>query len=158
MRRLAPSLRLAGIALAAGLVWVPSAGAAATRAEFVAQAEPICGLANDDIAHLNQHFHRQHRNGRYRAAGRTLKKTGTRLWASIDQVRAIPPPPGDEQTIASWLGLVQKVADANVRMGRAEAHENFNVELRIKRQGLKIAVRAHKKVADWGFHACAGEG
>jgi hypothetical protein len=154
MRRLAPSLLVVVIALAAALVWAPSAGAATTRTEFVAQAEPICGLANDDIARLNQRFHRQHAKGRYRAAGQTLKKTGTRLSASIDQVRAITPPPGDEGTIADWLGLIEKVALANERMGRAEANENFRVELRIKRQGLKIAVRAHKKVGDWGFHAC----
>lgn len=154
MRRLAPSLLIAVIALAA----LPAlSSAAATRAEFVAQAEPICGLANDDIAKLNQRFRRQHAKGRYRAAGLTLRKTGTRLSASIEQVRAITPPPGDEATVAAWLGLMQGVANANLRMGRAEAHENFDVERRIKRQGLKLAVRAHKRVADWGFHACTGQ-
>jgi hypothetical protein len=154
MRRLAPSLLVTVLALAAS----PAVSqAAATRAEFVAQAEPICGLANDDIANLNRRFHRQHAKGRYRAAGRTLKKTGTRLSASVDQVRAITPPPGDEQTVAAWLGLVEKVALANERMGRAEAHENFDVEARIRRQGSKIAQRAHKQVADWGFHACTGQ-
>jgi hypothetical protein len=154
MRRLLPSLLVAVVGLAA----LPALShAAATRAEYVAQAEPICGLANDDIARLNQRYRRFHKDGHYGAAGRMLKKTGTRLSASIDQVRAITPPPGDEQAIGSWLGLVQKVADANVRMGRAEANENFAVKLRIQRQARKIGERAHSKVDDWGFHACTGQ-
>jgi hypothetical protein len=154
MRRLAPSLVLV---LAAVAALPPVSHAAATRAEYVAQAEPICGLANDDIAQLNRRYRRLHKKGEYKAAGRMLTKTGTRLSASIDQVRAITPTPGDEQTVDSWLGLVDKVALANLRMGRAEAHENFDVKLRIQRQVRKIALRAHKKVADWGFHACTGQ-
>jgi hypothetical protein len=41
-------------------------------------------------------------------------------------------------------------------MGRAEAHENFDVRLRIQHQERKIGERAQKQVADWGFHACVG--
>jgi hypothetical protein len=152
MRRLLPPL----VVIAALAAMVASSQAAATRAEYVAQAEPICGLANDDIAHLNRRFRALHKRGDFKKAGKALSRTGTRLSASIDQVRAITPPPGDEQTVASWLGLVDKVALANLRMGRAEAHENFDVRLRIQRQGRKIGERAHKQVADWGFHACVG--
>jgi hypothetical protein len=153
MRRLVPSL-----ALVLCLLVLPAvAHAAATRAEFVAQAEPICGLANDDIDHLNRRFHRLHEKGRYGAAGRTLRKTGSRLSESIEQVRAITPPPGDEQTIASWLDLVQKIADNNVRLGRAESHRHFNQVSKIEKRSRKIGGRAHALVADWGFHACTGQ-
>jgi hypothetical protein len=153
MRRLAPSLLLI---LASMLALPVLSHAAATRAEFVAQAEPICGLANDDIQGLNERFHRLHEKGRYGAAGRALKRTGTRLSSSIKQVRAITPPPGDEQTLASWLDLIQKVADNNLRLGRAEARRRFGQVVKIENRNEELQRRAHALVADWGFHACAG--
>ena len=154
MRRLAPSLLLAVVSLMA----LPALShAAATRAEYVAQAEPICGLANDDIQRLNERFHRLHEKSHYGPAGRALKRTGTRLSKSIEQVRAITPPPGDEQTIASWLDLVQGIADNNVRLGRAESHRRFSRVSKIETRNEAIAKQAHALVADWGFHACAGQ-
>jgi hypothetical protein len=142
--------------LAAALLAPGAAVAAATRAEYVVQAEPICAAANKDIGSLNRRFGRLHRQGSYVAAGHVLRKTGTRLSAAIDQVRSIPPPPGDEQTISSWLGLVQKIADDNVRLGRAEAAERFGLKAKIERRNRRIATQAHVLVQDWGFYACTG--
>jgi hypothetical protein len=154
MRRLLPPL----VVLAALAAMPASSQGATTRAEYVAQAEPICGLANDDIARLNRRFHALHEKGRYAAAGGALKRTGTRLSASIDQVRGITPPPGDEQTISSWLDLVQRIADNNLRLGRAEAHRSFGRVVKIKTRNEEIATQAHALVSGFGFHACAGEG
>jgi hypothetical protein len=153
MRRLAPSL----LVVVALLAMPALSHAATTRAEFVAQAEPICGLANDDIAHLNERFHRLHEKGRYRAAGRALQRTGTRLSSSIEQVRAITAPPGDEQTIAGWLATIQMVAGENLRLGQAESRRHFSQIPKIKSRIRVFQRQAHALVADWGFHACTGQ-
>ena len=152
MRRLLPSLVLVLVALAAPA----TAHGAASRAEYVVQAEPYCASANHDIAQLNQRFRRLHKAGRYDAAGQVLRKTGTRLSTSIEQVRRISPPPGDEQTISSWLDLVQQIADNNLRLGTAEARERFGVVARIEGQNGRIAKHAHQLIQNWGFYACAG--
>jgi hypothetical protein len=154
MRRLLPSLLLG---LVAPVALPAPADAAATRAEYVAQSEPICGLANEDIQRLNERYHHLHEQGRYGLAGRALKRTGTRLSASINQVRAITPPPGDEQTVASWLDLVQRIANSNRRLGRAESHRHFSRIPKIQTRSRRIARQAHALVADWGFHACTGQ-
>jgi hypothetical protein len=153
MRRLSPSLLLAVVSL---MVLPVLSHAATTRAEYVAQAEPICGLANEDIQRLDERFRRLHEKGRYGPAGRALKRTGTRLSKSIEQVRAITAPPGDEQTIGSWLDLVQQIADDNLRLGRAESHRRFSRVSKIEARNEAIAQQAHALVADWAFHACTG--
>jgi hypothetical protein len=152
MRRLAPS----HLAILVVLLALPaSSHAAATRAEYVAQADPICAAANADIAKLNKKFFRLHKKGRYGAAGVALGKTGPRLSASIAQVRAITPPPGDEATVTSWLGFVDGVAADNRKMGRAEAKQRFGKVVKLIKRNGRLQDRAHALVADWGFQNCA---
>jgi hypothetical protein len=156
MRRLRPS-RLVLLSICCVLVIPAVAHAAATRAEYVAQADPVCASADRDIHRLNKHFSRLDRDGRYGAAGRTLKRTGTRLSASIAQVRSITPPPGDVQTISSWLEEVARIAGNNRRMGTAEAQQRFRRVFALQVKNFLVARRAHELVADWGFHACIGQ-
>ena len=137
---------------------VVTADAATTRAEFVAQAEPYCASANRDINRLNKRFTRLNEKGHYGLAGQALKRTGTTLSASIAQVRSISPPPGDEQTVSSWLALVDRIAGNNRRMGRAEAHRKFRRVFDLQLKNFLIRRQAHELVADWGFQACVGGG
>jgi hypothetical protein len=156
MRRLRPP-HLLLLALCCLLAIPAAAHAAATRAEYVAQADPVCASANRDIHRLNKRFSSLDKDGRYGAAGQTLKRTGARLSASIAQVRSITPPPGDEQTISSWLGEVARIAANNRRMGTAEAQQHFRRVFVLQVKNFLVARRAHELVADWGFHACAGQ-
>ena len=153
MRRLLPS----HLALLFLLAVLPTAAhAAATRAEYVAQAEPICGMSNDKIERLNTRFRALRDKGEFGRAGKVLRRTGTTLSAAIVQVRAIPPPPGDGQTISSWLDSVQRIANNHLKMGAAEAHEKFKRVKRLQTANARIASEAHALVADWNFHACVG--
>jgi hypothetical protein len=141
--------------LAAALLAPGAAVAAATRAEYAAQADPICAAADADIAKLNKRFRRLHRQGRYRPAGRVLGKTGARLASSVEDVRAIPPPPGDETTVATWLSLIDGVASNNRRMGRAEAHRRFNAVFRLQLKNSDLHRQAAALMGRWGFRVCA---
>jgi hypothetical protein len=145
------------MALVVLLLGASVAIAAATRAEYVSQADPYCAAANKDIKALNQRFHRLFRRGKDKAAGRVLSKTGTRLSRSVDEVRAIAPPPGDEALVGEWLRLVDQIAANNHVMGRAHARHQFRKQDGLYAQNNRIANRAHALVADWGFHACVGE-
>jgi hypothetical protein len=148
-------LSLAALAAVALLAVPAVAGAAATRAEYVAQADPLCADANGDIERLNGKFRRLEKMERFRAAGNVLRKTGTRLSVSIRQVRAIPPPPGDEQLIARWLGLIEKVAANNMKMGAAESKQRFGKVERFQRSNDGLHDKAHALVAPFGFSSCA---
>ena len=153
MRRIA--LSVAVLAVVAPLVVPGSAGAAATRAEYVAQADPFCEDANGDIARLNKKFRRLKGAAKFKAAGNVLRKTGTRLSNSIQQVRAITPPPGDEQLIARWLALIEKIAANNVKMGAAMAKARFGKVKQFQRSNSGLQRKAHGLVAAFGFSSCA---
>jgi hypothetical protein len=135
----------------------PGSASAQTRAQYVAAAEPHCTSANRDIARLNSRFDELHQRGRYEAAGRVLKKTGRRLARSVAQVRAIPPPPGDEGVIKAWLGLVQRIAKNNGKLGRAEARQHFRATDRIAARNVAIGEKAHHLIADFDFRECVGK-
>jgi hypothetical protein len=135
----------------------PGSASAQTRAQYVAAAEPHCASANRDIARLNGRFDELHVHGRYEAAGRVLKKTARRLARSVAQVRAIPPPPGDEGVIKAWLGLIQRIAKNNGKMGRAEEREHFRATDHIAGKNVVIGEKAHHLVADFGFSECVGK-
>src|SRR5690349_6152821 len=129
MRRLLPS-RLAGgslcvAVLAVSLLWAGSASAT-TRTEYVVRADPLCASSNHDLGELYKHFRRLDQDHRYGPAGRVATKAGRRLSRLRAQLRAIAPPPGDEQTIATWLSLIASRATDLRKVGRSEAHQNFH--------------------------------
>jgi hypothetical protein len=148
-------VRVALICAATLLVVAGYAYAAATRAEYVAQADPICAAADKDIAKLNRRSRHLFKKGRFAASGHEVVKTGSVLTDSVERVRAIPRPPGDEATVAAWLSLVDRVASNNRKIGRAIAHRRVHAVLALEKKGLRIRNKAHALVQDWGFHACA---
>lgn len=151
-------MRLSVALIVSLLVMTGVALATDTRAEYVAQTEPICAATNKAIARLNRRSASFQRRGNYKAAGNALKQTGVRLALGVSQLRAIPPAPGDEQTVTTWLGLVQKVAGYNVKMGNAEAHRQFGQVNHLFRRGAVFVRQAHATVADFGFFSCVGKG
>ena len=137
------------------LVLAPAAGAAATRAEYAAQADPFCAAANKDIGGLNKRADAKANKGKYGAAGKLLSKTGRRLSSSIEEVRAIVPPPGDEQLIADWLGLIERIAANNVKLGKAVGKQKFKKADKIGRSSDKIGAQAQNLVVGFPFQSCA---
>ena len=91
-------------------VWAVPAHAASTRVEYAAQAEPICRAEAKDTSRLWKHFVQADRHFKFHAAGNALEGIGSRIAFSNTQLRLIPPPSGDEATIAGWLGLWDGVA------------------------------------------------
>jgi hypothetical protein len=150
MRRLLPSLPLILVVLATAGV----AHAAATREDYVNQAEPICESANKEISRLDRRAIRLHAEHRFAAAGALLGEGGTRLGRAVGQIRKISPPPGDATTISSWLLLLADVATGKRGMGRAEARGDFALVLRIQHRNNRLHRRANRLVAGWGFYTC----
>jgi len=156
------------LALALAVLVAASAEGAATRAEYVAQAEPICAETNSDIARLDKRFFtladkglearkRPTQKRFFRKAGGVIKETAAAFDASVAAVRLIPPPPGDEQLITQWLDINARRADLNRDRGKAFAKLRFRRAAQLQSQNVLLADEAHGLVADFGFHACVGK-
>ena len=87
-----------------------SANAAADRAEYAQQADPICKAASQDWTRLWKRFLRADKKLRFHAAGNALASIGTRLSAMTASLRQITPPPADEALVSRWLGVWDRIA------------------------------------------------
>jgi hypothetical protein len=145
----------AALATCAAII-VPTASGAASRAEYVAAAEPICSSASADIRSLTRKFRTELKHGTDKQAGRVLTQTGDVFGRSVSQVRQITPPPGDEQTISNWLGMLDQVAANTRRMGKAQAHRKFGTRDALYLKDQEIGSNAIALVNEWGFKACTG--
>jgi hypothetical protein len=119
---------LVGLILALAL-WAPAAQAAATRAEYVAQAEPLCKAASKSLVKPGKKFVKglkkatpKHKppNGSkaakkyarqvFRVAGGFYLVFGRVVSGLQKQLVAIPPPAPDAAVLNQWLGSMSLAA------------------------------------------------
>jgi hypothetical protein len=160
------------IALIALALTTNTADAASTRAEYVAQADPICESVEKPVSKaLGRYFKTLERKGliedsnsaeTVRTAGGAVARVAHR-WARIygnvtTGLSTIAAPPGDEITISTWLqarGTVKELLDQGARASkRRKVHR---VAVLSKRVGAAVRT-ANDQVRDFGFLSCAPEG
>ena len=146
------------------------AAATATRTEYVAQLDSICQSYDQPAGELIARFARDTRGllkeqihgdvadteGRLlRAFGRLLAG-GTGLLGQMSaRISAIPPPLGDEATVAAWLqgrASYERIARSGARAARQENAKRLFVLL--DKAGKALA-EGDQKVASFGFQQCA---
>jgi hypothetical protein len=149
-------------------VWAVPADAASTRAEYIAQVDPICatyvGPENDASKGFIKNAKRLGRvgnSGNTKAFVRQVKRTAGSLnrlaqidLALNDQIAAVPPPAADAATIGAWLDG-RKQADG-LLASAASALGHFKSRLFLKRFKRTFAVNdaANELVSGFGFQVC----
>jgi hypothetical protein len=123
------------------------APAASSRAEYITQVVPICQSARKPVFKAFDRYSKQVRRlGGKDASERVLRRPTSRLylrWASIygrvtGQIASIPPAPGDEQTVATWLADRGQVKLNLVALARATRHGKDKAAKRLSRQGSRF--------------------
>jgi hypothetical protein len=162
---LAPVILLIALALATATAY-----GASTRAEYVAQTDPICQLA---LPSFNQAF------ATFRKA--VLKKKGgkqalkhpevvteqvrmpaSRLYRSLGntyastslQIAAVPPAPDDVERVNAWLSLRAAVAADLQAASRALKNKHLHQFDRTLIQGDMDTRAANASVGDFGYQFC----
>lgn len=131
------TLALIGVAaLGVSATAAPAAAAEPTRAEYVAQVDPICEqntLANKRILKGVQS---KVRNDKLRVAGKQFIRASEEFGEAMKDIAAVPRPPADDARLVKWFGFLGKVK-TNLRMiGKAlkegnevkAVHERIRVE------------------------------
>jgi hypothetical protein len=160
------------LALVALAVTVATASAAAARADYVAQADPICESAEMPASKaLGRYFKSLERKGltgdstsaeTVRAAGgavATVVHRWARIYGNVTiRLSTISAPPGDETTISTWLqerGTVKELLDQGAR---ASKRRKVNRVAALSKR-IAVAVRTtNDRVRDFGFLSCSPEG
>lgn len=168
MPKVALALPVALIGLA---VMAAPANATATRAEYVAQVEPICESAQKPTFKAYFAFAKGFRkaglNGDDPDVSKRIMRISDRLLAvfylrvsniyarTTSRITAVPPAAGDEQTVAAWLAGRTRAALLGSQAGRAAKHRKVKRAAHLLDQGIAASQDGAKLVSDYGFKFCA---
>jgi hypothetical protein len=139
------------------LIWAVPADAASTRAEYAAQADPICKSNDKDFHHLWKRFLRLAKQYPFKiqAAANALERMGTRYSSSIRSLRLIAPPPGDEALIAQWLDLHNQSAAKYPLAASAYRLGEYKRLNRLIGSADRLARQASSLMSEFPFQYCA---
>ncbi len=150
------TLLLAG-GLLIGAVAPQGAAAAATRAEYALQAEPICKSSNKDVNRLYRRFLRAAKQWPFKiqAAANALEGIGRRYSSSVSSLRLIAPPPGDEARISQWLDLHGRAAATWPLAASAYRLDAFKRLNRLLERSDRLQEKASSLMSDFPFRQCS---
>lgn len=143
-----------------------SASAASTRAEYVAQVDPICQtyVAPVQSAFVTyqrsmKRLNRTAKSGTFRAFARSTRRVASSLGAiaqlhqtMIDQIAAVPAPP--DPAIGTWLGYLRQEQGLEAAASTAVAGFRFVPFFRLLRQADRAMSAARTASAGLGFQVC----
>jgi hypothetical protein len=147
------------------------AAAASTRAEYVAQVEPLCqsaqkptfkayfrfakafrklGLNGEDIDVSKQTARRVNR-----LAGAFYTRISNIYGRTTSQIAGVAPAPGDEAAVASWLEGRNQAAALGLQAGRAAKHQKSRGATRLVFRAVSASEQAAGSVSTFGLKYCA---
>jgi hypothetical protein len=129
-------------------------GAEPTRADYVAQVEPICAANTDANTEILEGARSKVKKGKYRAASRQFAKAAAAFSKTIGQLTAVPQPSADAPTLARWLAYLRLEAGYLGKVAKALKAEQLG-----KAQGFVVRLSrnanlANDTVAGFGFREC----
>jgi hypothetical protein len=155
-------------AIVAVCVGAVPAQAASTRTDYIAQVDPICAASAPVISQAYGSYSRNYKRWAHLASHGTLKgwvKQTRRTGASLsrfnqaearltDQLAAIPPAPGDESTIGSWLSYRRQAEALGGAAANALSHIQVGKFFKLAGRGDKAAVAGVRVAEGVGFQVC----
>lgn len=171
MRRLAFAVVMATAALA---VAASSASAAATRAEYLAQVEPICQAANKQAKKQARKINRQLKKSLGKAETQAKNKKPGQIFADIfvlviiklvgpenrlferttAQIAAVPPAPGDEAAVTAWLAGRTESTELVWQALRAGRHRKPNRMFSLLDASTEALRKGQQPVQAFGLNHC----
>ncbi len=132
-----------------------SAGAAATRAEYVAQADPVCAVATKEIDAAGKGALSNLKKLKFKAAAREYLAAARAFDESIASLRLIAPPAADAALIDRWLRKQSETAAVIRRAAKLARQKRVRELSRAGERSVKLAEESARVVAGFGFQACA---
>jgi hypothetical protein len=159
---------IAVVLLAIPAVAVTPAHAAQTRAEYIAQVDPICQSFVGPVNDAARVLRRDHKEWERRLTKGTLKgwvKQTHRTARSIlrlaevdarltDQIATVSAPPGDAGIIGTWLNFRRQSVAFATSAAKAFGRFKFEVSDRRLRRAGAAQSAARDAISGFGFQVC----
>lgn len=154
--------------LAVSLVVVAPANGASTRAEYIAQVEPICQSFAPQEATASSAFSRDYKrwarllsHGTLKSWVRQTARTAAALRAfnnvhaaMTEQVAAVAPPPADASTITTWLNDRRQADVFSAAAASSFAHFKFPQFRKKLNQANAADAAGAQALSGFGFQVC----
>jgi hypothetical protein len=149
-----PFLVLLGIAVVA-LAITTTAQAASTRAEYIAQADPICSSTLDREAKTFHLVGSDLDRGRFKRAAKKFARTNRVFSAGVEQLAVLNPPAADAALIGPWVAMLRAQAPLASRVTRLlrKGARPGQIAKAVNRL-FKFSDRTQALVAGYGFTQC----
>ena len=82
-----------------------------TRAEYVAQVEPICKTNTQADEKILDGVEAEVKSGKLKPAAKQFSKASAALKKALAQLKAVPKPAADNAKLTKWLGYVKTEAE-----------------------------------------------
>jgi hypothetical protein len=160
---------IASVAIALAIAAAPStAGAASTRAEYIAQVDPICQTFVAPITNGFKAYHKafkamnkQAKSGSIKAFVRSIKRTARTLNAvaalhlsMTQQITAVPPVAADAPIVNTWLTALGQEQANEVAAGTALRQFKFGAFFKRLDQADAAVNAATNAITGFGFAVC----
>jgi hypothetical protein len=139
---------VAGTVILLSLTVAPALAEGPTRADYIAQADPICQ------ATFKQKLPQPKDRHDVKGYARLFSAMGHRIEAMTDRLDRIPKPVADEFGLGNWLKSLHSWARASSQAGGALRHRNvrrYKVALRKLNRAQKVRLNASET---FGFQVC----
>jgi hypothetical protein len=153
-----------GITMVALTISAVPAQAASTRADYVAQADPICHAANLKSKRVMRKHHLSSlielddlKSGDREdqlIVARQLSLTAKLIPPFIAALSPIPAPPGDEATIAKWIGDYRTFGRKSSRGANAIRHSKPHRAYHLVLSAVGPIFKDISALEPWGFQYC----
>ena len=128
------------------------ANGAATRAEYIADADPICLGANTAMKQAAKGLQQDKKTGRFKVASRKIRAQMAIFGPAIEQIAALEAPASDVQLIGTWVQMLRSEVPVAHRLANDYAHAHILTKAYF-RLG-RLITESEALVASYGFTSC----
>jgi hypothetical protein len=144
------------LVLVCALCLIPASQALAqpTRADYIAQADPICLTTAQAEGRALTGVQTDLRKGRFKVAARKLRREAVVFSGGVDQLAALERPPADALLLGSWIDSLRAQVPIVNRLAQAISHRKAKRFRRSLAQLLIAYDKTFALVDDYGFALC----
>lgn len=134
-----------------------AAGAEQTRESYTAQVEPICKVNVEASGRILEGVRGMVKAGKLKPAATQFSKAAQALKKTLNQLRAVAPPPADQARITKWLGFIKTEVEllertaAKLKAGKKTAAQEMAVRL------TSTVNQANNQVLAFEFKYCRAD-
>jgi hypothetical protein len=133
--RLSIAPLFAALALLAPAAAGAEEAAVPTRAEYVAQIEPICQANTEANAQILKNAKYRAHHGKMKQAGTQFVHAAAAFGATVKKIAAVPRPPADEPRLLKWFKFLEVVTKDLHEVGTALKEED---KIRAAHEAIRV--------------------